>query len=416
MNGRTMISAVAVLAAAVVGLAALACTPAIGFASASYVPQRDIDYDLGSPPLPPSTPDMNQLDLYLPPHARAGSRPVVVWIHGGGWRKGGKRIGVRKKAELFTGAGYVFASVNYRLSAAPFDPALPDPNRVMFPAQPDDVGEAIGWLDAHVDEYGGDRRRIVLIGHSAGAHLASLVATDPSYVRRYGVRATQIIGFASLDPPAFDIAAGADPDSSRRPEEGREMLWNAFGTPAENAATGSWAAASPVEFAGPNDPPALLVTQADNRQRLVDHRAMALALGRDPGKVILSLALDHREISRVLGDPYDASGETASVMAFVRGAVAAERPARVRITRRPPRRVPAGGEPVEVSFAFRSGAPGARFRCRLDEHRFAPCRSPRSYRVEAGRHHFAVRALAQDAEPGPATSFRFRVLGSGARR
>ena len=287
-----------------------------------YTVERGLDYDLGSPPAPPSTARMNRLDLYLPQRHRDRDRPVVVWIHGGGWRKGDKRVGIHRKADLFTRAGYVFASLNYRLSAAPFDPLAADPARVMFPAQPNDVGKAIGWLDAHVGAYGGDRRRILLIGHSAGAHLAALVATDPSYLRAYGVRPRQIAGFVSLDPPAFDIATAADPDSGRRPEEGREMLWNAFGTPGENATSGSWTAASPTASAGPNDPPALLVTQAANPQRLADHRAMAAALRRDPARIVLPLELDHREIGRALGRG-DHSGETPAVTAFVRDAVRA---------------------------------------------------------------------------------------------
>ncbi len=315
----------ALLAAlAVLGLPAVLAAPAHA-APKPHAVERDIDYDLGSPPAPPSTPAMNHLDVYRPRGARERRRPLVVWIHGGGWRKGDKRVGVGKKAAMFTRMGYVFASVNYRLSAAPFDVMNPDPRRVMFPDHPRDVAEAIAWLHAFAPEYGADRKRIILVGHSAGAHLAALVATDPSYVRAYDVRFRHLIGFVTLDPPAFDVAAAADPDRSRRPEEGREMLWNAFGTPAENEATGLWTQASPIEFAGPNDPPALMVTQADNNQRLTDHRAMAEALGRNPAQVVLPLPIDHRQIGRVLGYRPDVTGETAAVKAFVRRAVARAR-------------------------------------------------------------------------------------------
>jgi len=297
---------------------ALAATSAAEASRKSYAVHRDLNYDLGSPPRPPSTPEMNYLDIYRPRGARAKRSPLVVWIHGGGWRKGDKRVGIGKKAKLFTRKGYVLASVNYRLSAAPFDPGNPDPNRVRFPAQPNDVAEAIGWLRAHAADYGIDRRRIILIGHSAGAHLAALLGTDPKYLRAYGVPFRHIAGFITLDPPAFDIAAAADPDRSRRPEEGREMLWNAFGTPEENEVWGLWKEASPIEFAGPNDPPALMITQADNRQRMTDHRLMAEALGRNPARVVLPLPLDHRQIGRVLGIPRDVYGETAAVEDFIR--------------------------------------------------------------------------------------------------
>ena len=148
------------------------------------VPHRDLSYDLGSPP---PVAGQNRLDVYSPVGARRGSRPVVVWVHGGGWQEGDKRDGIRRKARLLTGAGYVLASVNYRLSevappSGPFDPA-----RIRFPDHPRDVGEAVAWLHRRVARFGGDPRRIVLMGHSSGAHVAALVATDPRYLRRYRV-------------------------------------------------------------------------------------------------------------------------------------------------------------------------------------------------------------------------------------
>jgi arylformamidase len=314
------------LALTIAAAAALGPAGAAG-AKRDYVAHRDLDYDLGSPP-PSAQPDANRLDLYHARGARKRSRPVVVWIHGGGWRKGDKHIGARKKARLFTGARYVFASLNYRLSSAPFDPARPDPSRVMFPAHPHDVGEALGWLKRNVGRYGGDRRRLILIGHSAGAHLASLVATDPGYLRAHGVGRRRVLGFVSLDGPAFDIAIAADPATSHRSRAGREMLWNAFGTPQENALSGAWAEGSPLTFAGPEDPPGLLVTQAGNELRLSAHREMALALGRDPQRAVLPLPLDHREINHALGSADEDHGETGAVMKFVRRLVARARETR----------------------------------------------------------------------------------------
>jgi poly(3-hydroxybutyrate) depolymerase len=76
----------------------------------------------------------------------------------------------------------------------------------MFPDHPDDVGEAVGWLDRNAVAYGLDPDRIFLMGHSAGAHLASLVSTDPSYVRRHGVDPRQMTGTVTLDTGAFDVA------------------------------------------------------------------------------------------------------------------------------------------------------------------------------------------------------------------
>jgi acetyl esterase/lipase len=92
-------------------------------------------YDIDSPPPQAAH---NQLDLYAPRVARR--RPIVVYVHGGGWMEGDKRDGIRRKARLFTGAGYVFASVNYRLSSPAPESGELDPGRVKFPDHPHDVG------------------------------------------------------------------------------------------------------------------------------------------------------------------------------------------------------------------------------------------------------------------------------------
>jgi acetyl esterase/lipase len=242
-----------------------------------------------------------------------------VWIHGGGWRKGDKRIGARKKADLFTNHRYLFASINYRLSPAESnpDPERADPGRIRFPDHPTDVGEALGWLRHNVAERGGDPRRFVLMGHSAGAHLAALVATDPEFGRAHGFAARRVRGFVSLDSPAFDIAAAADPAGDRH-RASREMLWNAFATPDENERTNAWQLGSPLRFAEPADPPGLLVTQAAIDERVDEAHRMAVALGGPPAGRVLAVGLDHREINHAVGQRPDPSGVTSAVLSFVR--------------------------------------------------------------------------------------------------
>lgn len=103
-----------------------------------------------------------KLDLYVPSNV-AAPIPVIVWIHGGSWSGGDKS---QCPAEHFLPPGYAVASINYRLSG-----------EAPFPAQMDDCAAAIAWLQAHGKDYGIDSSRIGLWGVSAGAHLASLVAT-----------------------------------------------------------------------------------------------------------------------------------------------------------------------------------------------------------------------------------------------
>ena len=144
---------------------------------------------------------------------------------------------ITDKANLFTDAGYLFASVNYRLSPD-ISSGSPDfdADRVRFPNHPDDVARAVAWIADHAEAYGGDPDSILLIGHSAGAHLVSLVGTNPEFMKRVGVAPNQVIGVVSLDTATFDISEDATPEGSI-PGQRALLLWNAFGTPAEEA---SW--------------------------------------------------------------------------------------------------------------------------------------------------------------------------------
>jgi arylformamidase len=328
---------------------------------------------------------------------------VVVYAHGGGWLRGDKVNRITDKVNLFTGAGYVFVSINYRLS--PQAVTSLEPNRVKHPDHAHDVGEALGWLDRNVARYGGNPERMALIGHSAGAHLVSLVGSDPRYAAAYGVARRQLRGVVSLDTAAFDVAAKATPGSARA----RSLLlfWNAFGTPGENATSGSWRDASPLAFADASDPPFLLVTQSAPA-RVAENARMADSLGQ-PGAV-LPVPLSHSAINAALGAPGDTSGVTRAVMAFVERAFAAGRPPRAIITGHPRRALSTSRRRTRVTFRFRANRRGARFECRLGRRAFRRCRSPRSYALAPGRHRFAVRALSGAGSPGRADSFRFRIV------
>src|SRR5262245_53612178 len=109
------------------GLALLACAIAAPGARA-FVAHPDVDYDVDSPPAPAPA-SQNQLDLYVPDGVtRKDSRPLVVYVHGGAWQVGDKGNQIADKRDLFTGAGYLFASLNYRLS--PVDTSTLDPARI----------------------------------------------------------------------------------------------------------------------------------------------------------------------------------------------------------------------------------------------------------------------------------------------
>lgn len=157
----------------------LAASPAL----AQSVPPREIAY---------GTAQLQKLDFHKGASADA---PLVVFVHGGGWKRGdkGNATGDEKVAHL-TGRGFAFASVNYRLVPA-----------ATAEQQAQDVADALGYLVKHARELGFDPGKIVLMGHSAGAHLAALVATDPAYLRKAGWGLERLAGVVLLDGAAYDV-------------------------------------------------------------------------------------------------------------------------------------------------------------------------------------------------------------------
>ena len=133
-----------------------------------------------------------RLDIYAP--AEGDNLPVILWIHGGGWRLGGKWL-VDLKPRAFTAENRVLVSINYRLHPT-----------TDFRGQAADVAAAIAWVRENIAQHGGNGRQIVLMGHSAGAHLAALVATDPSYLAAHQLTPAAVQGVILIDGAGYDIA------------------------------------------------------------------------------------------------------------------------------------------------------------------------------------------------------------------
>lgn len=129
---------------------------------------------------------------------RAGTRglaPLVLFVHGGGWKRGDMENATGKaKVAHYPAQGYAFVSVNYRL--------VPD---ATVEQQAGDVASALKWIILHAGELGIDPRRIVLMGHSAGAHLVALVGTDPRYLATVGLDENAISGVIPIDGAAYDV-------------------------------------------------------------------------------------------------------------------------------------------------------------------------------------------------------------------
>ena len=142
------------------------------------------------------------LDVYSPKSAK--NLPVVFWIHGGGWQAGDKS-GVQIKPQVFTDKGFVFVSTNYRL--------LPS---VEMETIIQDIAKSIHWVHDHIAEYGGDPKRLLIMGHSAGAQLAALICTDDRYLKAEGLSLSITNGCVPVDGDTYDVPAIIETAETRR--------------------------------------------------------------------------------------------------------------------------------------------------------------------------------------------------------
>jgi arylformamidase len=288
---------------------------ATAVAAAEPVVMRDVRYR----ETPGVAAASQSLDLYTPgpetrPAAADVQRPAMVYVHGGGWRVG-DRSRVGRKAAFFTERGWVFVSVNYRL--------LPEGRH---PANVDDVAAAIAWVHDHAAEHGIDPDAIFVMGHSAGAHLAALVATNPAPLRRAGKPLSVIKGAIPIDTLAYDVPRMLE-ENSRMPHA------TVFGPDPEIRRD-----ASPQLHvaAGTGIPPFLICYShgmtrgGDTALRAAAAEAFAAAL-RQAGiaaDVVDGSDRDHGAINERIGDPTD-DRVTGRIEAFLDGILHRARPTRI---------------------------------------------------------------------------------------
>jgi arylformamidase len=225
----------------------------------------------------------------LPADPAMAPAPLVIFVHGGGWQHGSKDNATgRWKPAHYPGEGYGFASINYRL--------VPD---ATVEQQAADVAAALKALLDRADALGIDRRRVVLMGHSAGAHLVALVGTDEQYLRAAGLSFAAVAGIVPIDGAAYDVAQQFE-------QAGPRMLQTytaAFGTdPARQRRL------SPtLQAASPNAPAFYIPhVQREDGVRQSNELAAALRAAGTPAETASFAGhglMGHMEINRRLGDP-----------------------------------------------------------------------------------------------------------------
>jgi len=270
-------------------------SPAGGLAHGKL--QRDLPYAGTADP-------RQKLDVYAPEGAT--NRPVVFWIHGGGWQTG-DRASVQLKPKAFVEKGLVFVSTGYRL--------LPNVEMVDIFR---DIAKSVHWVHDHISQYGGDPNRILVMGHSAGAQLAALISIDERYLKAEGLSLGIIKGCVPVDGDTFDVPAMIETAESRRRAHGQpQAKWGhreKFGN--EAAKHRDYSAVTHVAK-NKGIPPFFILHVAEHPDTSAQaERLEAVLKSADiPTKRFAARQTDHSQLNERLGMPEDAP--TTALFEFV---------------------------------------------------------------------------------------------------
>jgi acetyl esterase/lipase len=242
---------------------------------------RDVHYGSGV---------LQTFDVYAPADAR--NAPVIFMVHGGGWRRGDKtaRGVVQDKVSHWAPRGIIVVSVDY--------PMLPDTPPLQ---QARDVAMALATAQRDAPQWGGDPRKFVLMGHSAGAHLVALISAEPDLATSEGT--LPWLGTVALDSAAYDVATIMQAPHFRLYDE-------AFGSDPAN-----WAALSPIVQLQAKIAPFLAVCSSLRSDSCPQAGAFAAKARRLGSRAqVLPEAMRHGEINEALGQ---SSAYTSAVDGFL---------------------------------------------------------------------------------------------------
>jgi acetyl esterase/lipase len=231
------------------------------------VEQRDISFDPAQ---------QLALDVYRPRDAH--DAPVVVFFYGGSW-KSGKRQWYRWAGEALARRGLVVVIPDYRQWP-----------KVRLDGFMQDAAHAVAWTHAHAGEYGGDPSTLFVMGHSAGAHIGALLATDSHWLAAVGMQPRQLDGFIGLAGP-YDFLPLRDPD-----------FIDMFGSTHE-----AQLRSQPVHFVDGDEPPMLLMQGTTDKvvwPRNAKSLAAALQRENEPVELKLYPDIGHAAILLSLSRPF----------------------------------------------------------------------------------------------------------------
>jgi acetyl esterase/lipase len=177
---------------------------------------------------------MQKIDIYRPPGSGENA-PVVLFLYGSRW-EGGRREHYAFVGKKLAAHGVLALVADYR--------QYPD---VRFPVFVQDAARALQWAQHNSGAYGGDPRRLFVVGHSAGAHIAALLATDARYLAAVRMRPRDLRGVVGIAGP-YDFLPFTEAD-----------LRDIFGPEPQ------WPDSQPVNFVDGDEPPMLLLHGSDDR-------------------------------------------------------------------------------------------------------------------------------------------------------
>ena len=217
------------------------------------------------------------LDVWAPEGAADSPRPVLVFFYGGGWVKGDR--------DAYAFAGRAFASRGFVVVVADYR-KVPD---VLFPAFVEDGADAVRWTRDNIARFGGDRDRIALAGHSAGAHTAVTLALDPRWLEAAGVKADTVKASIGLSGP-YDFY----PFDKKRSID----AMSAWPEPRDT---------QPIAFARADAPPLLLITSTQDETvrpyNAINLTARLNELGA-PVELENYEGLNHEDVVAALSKPF----------------------------------------------------------------------------------------------------------------
>ncbi len=248
-----------------------------------------------------------RLDLYVDAHASEGrSKPVVVFFHGGVWQHGGRRDGARL-AEALARRGFVVAVAGYRLTP-----------RARWPDEAEDAAAAVDVALDAAAHVGGDPRRLILAGHSAGAQMAAMLAYDPRFLAARG-RSVRDIRALALLSGVFSLAQPLD---EGQPDGG----FRAFVAPTFGDDPRALGAASPLTVARPLGIPFVCVTAEHDYRAMRAQTAAFERKLRALGETVTHLDVPGVDHTGIVDAPQTA--DAVARLALTPPAAAARRPPR----------------------------------------------------------------------------------------